>query len=208
MVISRAHGGTLTLWLKELDPYIEVIATDTTAFLPIVLKMPGLQTTVHISLYMPTHSKDSEFVSDLAELRNCLDNLVERYTDPVIYIRGDGNVNANNTPRVILLQQFIRDYELVSIKIGHNTYHHFVGDGLYDSDIDVILHTVHEQVTENVTNILCKHDDPAILSHHDVILSRFTIPTLPTTQPRQLNNIAPKIEHSRTKNKLVKRWTA
>ena len=36
-------------------------------------------------------------------------------------------------------------------------------------------------------------------THHDVILSRFTIPTLPTTQPRQLNNIAPKIEHSRTK---------
>ena len=48
MVRSRAHGGTLTLWLKKLDPYIEVIATDTTAFLPIVLKMTGLQTSVQI----------------------------------------------------------------------------------------------------------------------------------------------------------------
>ena len=128
MVRSRAHGGTLTLWLKELDPYIEVIATDTTAFLPIVLKMPGLQTSVHISLYMPTHSKDSEFVSDLAELRNCIDNLVERYTDPIIYILGDGNVNPNNTARVIHLKQLIRDYQLVRIETGHNTYHHFVGD--------------------------------------------------------------------------------
>ena len=91
------------LWMKELDPYIEVIPTNTTAILPIMFKMPGLKTTVHIALYMPTHGKDSDFVSDLAELRNCLDDLAGRSDDPIIYIRGDGNVNPNNSIRVTLL---------------------------------------------------------------------------------------------------------
>ena len=74
------------LWLKELDPFIEVITTNTAAFLPIIFKMPGLKTSIHVTLYMPTHGKDSEFVSDLPELRNCLDNLIERFSDPILYI--------------------------------------------------------------------------------------------------------------------------
>ena len=78
LVKSRAFGSTMMLWMKELDPYIEVIPTNTTAILPIMFKMPGLKTTVHIALYMPTHGKDSDFVSDLAELRNCLDDLAGR----------------------------------------------------------------------------------------------------------------------------------
>ena len=79
LVKSRAIGGTLMLWQKELDPFIEVLSVNTTAFLPVIFRMPGLMTSIHISLYLPTHSKDSEFVSDLADLRNCLDELIERF---------------------------------------------------------------------------------------------------------------------------------
>jgi hypothetical protein len=88
LVQSRASGGTLVLWLRELDPYVEVIPTNTNAFLPIVLSMPGLQTTVHITLYMPTHGRDTEFVSDLAVLRNCMDEVKTRFTDQ-LYISGE-----------------------------------------------------------------------------------------------------------------------
>ena len=199
LVKSRAHGGTLMMWLKELDPFIEVINTNTAAFLPIVFKMPGLKTSVHVTLYMPTHGKDSEFVSDLAELRNCLDNLIERFSDPVLYIRGDSNVNSNNISRVVLLQQLIKDYALVRTEVGHHTYHHFVGSGLYDSDIDIILHTAGHSVCETVTQVICKHDNPAILSHHDVIMSSFTVPTQAIAQPRRLHDIAPKLHHIRTR---------
>ena len=187
------------MWLRELDPFIEVISTNTTAFLPIIFKKPGLQTSVHISLYMPTQGKDSEFVSDLAELRNCLDELIARYTDLVLYIRGDGNVNSNNTVRVTLLKQLISDYNLVQTVTGHNTYHHFVGNGMYDSDIDILLHTSDDNVDETVTKIMCKHDNPDILSHHDVILSSFTIPIKEEHPPSPLNAIAPKIKHIRTR---------
>ena len=67
---------------------------------------------------------------------------------------------------------------------------------MYDSNIDIILHTVNEHVTESVTSILCKNENPAILSHHDVILSSFTLPII---QPGHVYDIAPKLEHSRMK---------
>jgi hypothetical protein len=130
LVKSRAFGGTLMLCLKELDPFKEVIPTNTAAFLPVIVKMPGLMTTVHITLDMPNSGKDSEFVSDLAKLRNCIDILNERFTNPILYMRGDANVNANNTTRVILLRQLMNDYNLIRTETGHFTYHHFVGEGL------------------------------------------------------------------------------
>ena len=189
---STAYGGTLTVWHKYLDPYIEVVPTSTTAFLPIILKMPGLKTTIHITLYLPTHSKDDEFISDLAELRNCLDNLVSRYGDPVLFIKGDGNVNENNKTRVILLQQIIQEYNLVKTELGHKTYHHFVGNnGVYDSDIDILLHFKTKDVTVTVMEIICKDTNPVILSHHDPIISSFTIPVCSEPQPKTLNIIAP-----------------
>jgi hypothetical protein len=184
---------------RELDPYVEVIPTNTTAFLPIVLSMPGLQTTVHITLYMPTHGRDTEFVSDLAELRNCMDELKTRFTDPIIYIRGDGNVNSNNDSRVVLLQQLILDYNLARTETGHHTYHHFVGNGMYDSDIDILLHSKGEHISEAVTEVLCKYDNPDILSHHDVILSSFTIPSQVVSHSKSMYDPAPKIDHVRTK---------
>ena len=95
------------IWLKELDPYVEVITNTSTAFLPIILKMPGLKTSIHVSIYLPTHGKDSEFVSDVADLRNCLDDLTRIHADAVIYIRGDSNVNPKNSMRVSLLQTTI-----------------------------------------------------------------------------------------------------
>ena len=199
LVKSRAHGGTLMLWRKEFDPFIEVISTNTTSFLPVIFKKPGLVTTAHITLYMPTHGKESEFVADLAELRNCLDELNHRFSKPILYIRGDGNINPNNTARAALLQQILRDYSLTRTYIGHTTYHHFVGDGMYDSNIDLLLHTSEDNISESVSTIVCKNENPAILSHHDVILSDFSVPTQAVTYTSALHNIAPRVEHARSK---------
>ena len=130
-----------------------MINTKNTAFLPIILNMPGLRVSIHVSIYLPTHGKDSEFVADLADLRNCLDDLVEQFTDPVIYIRGDSNVNAKNKLRNSLLKQLIKDYSLSRQETGHNTYHHFVGNGNSDSQIDLLLYSSDQNVEEKVTYI-------------------------------------------------------
>ena len=131
LVRSRAFG---VLWLREFDPYIEVIPTNITAFLSIMLSNKHAWSTNNSSCNSVsnsvTHGKDTEFVSDLAELRNCMDELKTSFTDTIIYIRGDGNVNSNNDSRVVLLQQLILDYNLARMETGHHTYHHFVGNGM------------------------------------------------------------------------------
>ena len=172
---------------------------QTTAFLVVILSPPGIKKSVHVSLYMPTHSKDSEFVSDMADLRKCLDDVSTSIPNPVVYIRGDSNVNKNNTARVTLLQQLIRDFSLIRVDTGHNTYHHFVGNGLYDSNIDILLHTDGDNICETISEIMCKDDHPAILSHHDILISSCTIPGATLVQPGHHESVAPRLQHSRMK---------
>ena len=136
---SRAAGGTLVMWRKWLDPYIAVVPTMSSAFLPVILKLPGARLSIHIAIYLPTHGKDPEFISELASLKNCIDELISTHDNPIIFIRGDGNCNPKNHTRFQVLDHFIKDYKLTKVLIEHPTYHHFVGNGQFDSNIDIIL---------------------------------------------------------------------
>ena len=130
---------------------------------------------------MPTQGKDAQFVSDLADLRICLEELCESYPDAILYIRGDANVNRKNRNRVALLESFLLDFHLANVQILHKTYHHFVGDGAFDSNVDILVHSAGISVPESVNEILCKLDQP-LLSHHDIILSQFTLPAQASQQ--------------------------
>ena len=124
---SKAKGGTMVLWRKYLDPHVKLIDVNSTAFLPLLLSMPGRCPSLHVALYMPTHGQDTEFVSELASLRNCLDHQIATHSNLCIYIRGDSNVNAKNTNRVSMLKSFMQHFNLTETIITHKTYHHFVG---------------------------------------------------------------------------------
>ena len=173
---SRTFGGTLGLWRRSLDPYVTVHPTETCSFLPIILKYPGCKTSIHFAIYLPTHGKDAEYVADMASLINCIEELSSTYNDPVFFIRGDGNTNPKNTNRLNILNHFISHFSLKQVNILHPTYHHFTGNGRFDSKIDIILHSLFQSVTEVVTGIHCKNENPEISSHHDVIFSSFTLP--------------------------------
>ena len=86
MVKNRTAGGTLLLWRKCLDPYVTIHLVLTTAFTPLVLKIPGVQISIHIVIYLPTHGKDAGFVSELADLRLCIEELTELYPGCLIFI--------------------------------------------------------------------------------------------------------------------------
>ena len=179
LVSSHATGGTLCLWRRSLDPFITVYKTTSPSFTPIVLSLPDHGVSIHVGLYLPTHGKDTEFVSDLAELGICLDELAEKYPTALFFIRGDSNVNQKNTKRVALLQNFINTFSLSSVQLNHKTYHHFVGDGCFDSSVDVILHSSSLSKPEYASKIMCKLENPLILSHHDIIISRCSLPHTP-----------------------------
>ena len=63
---SRAKGGTLALWRKYLDPYITIYQVQSSSFLPLILRLPDSRISVHVAIYLPTHGRDIEFLSELA----------------------------------------------------------------------------------------------------------------------------------------------
>ena len=85
------------------------------------------------------------------------------------------------------------------VVISHPTYHHFVGNGQYDSNIDIILHTAPEKTTEQVLKIMCRNNHPEISSHHDLIFSELPLPyQVPPTEPIG-NIVAPRTVYQRRK---------
>ena len=170
MVKNHSVGGTLVLWQRDIDPYIMVYPVRTSSFTPIVFRPPGYQPSVHVALYLPTHGRDSEFVTELASLKICLEELIELNPEAPVYLRGDANVNDKNTTRVALLQQFLGEFHLHKVHIQHKTYHHFVREGQFDSNVDVIIHSSSITVPERITEVMCQLDHPNIMSHHDIII--------------------------------------
>ena len=118
-----------------------------------------------------------------------------------IYIRGDANVNIKNIDRVNIFNSFKNHLDLIETKTAHKTYHHFVGGGLFDSNVDVILQSkgsFEPAEVESITGILCKNEFPELNSHHDVILSLFSLPPgNPDTISADLIT-APRLDHHRT----------
>ena len=196
---SKSLGGTLVLWKKELDPFVTILAVDTPAFVALLLQIPEYKKSIHIALYLPTSGKDQQFVSELTNLRACLEKWSALHPDSLIFIRGDSNVNKNNVNRNIMFQHFLTHFTLKSVPIPHPTYHHFTGNGKHDSNIDILLHSSEQGCNEWVTKIMCKHQFPMILSHHDIILSSFTL--LPGTIPVVHGDLptAPRIPNQRQK---------
>ena len=173
---NRSNGGTMILWKHSLDKFVTVIPTETHSFLAILFQPPDSPPSLHVSLYLPTSGKEAEFVAEVTKLRIFLEDFSESQPRSLVFIRGDANVNFNNKPRVKIFKNFMNSCALRYVPIQHKTYHHFLGDGLFDSNLDVLLHVDDKDITEEVLNIFCQKDYPDIGSHHDIIASSFTLP--------------------------------
>ena len=171
MKSSKANGGTMLLWKRELDPYV-TIDQDlcTPAFLPLFLNLPGFTSTIHISVYLPTSGRDDQFMEDLSTLSSYMDKVRCNTPDMTFYLRGDFNVNEKNQRRTDILNSFIKTHNLQEMDNGHLTYHHFMGNGESDSKLDRIFTTSLE--SEMLDAVICRKNDPLIDSHHDVLISR------------------------------------
>ena len=89
------------------------------------------------------------------------------------------------------------NFNLYNIPLGHKTYHHFTGAGLFDSAIDVILCT-DQFGLEEIKNVFCQHEYPFINSHHDPIISMCNLPYSEIPVPPS-NPEAPVIPNTRMK---------
>ena len=198
---SRAKGGTMALWPSSLDPYITILPTTTPAILPCRVRMPGLVESVHFCIYFPTAGQEEIFVETLAALSVFLEDIYENGDGQTpVFIRGDANASSKNVSRSRIFNHFIARHNLHRLTFNHHTYHHFIGTGQFDSDLDVILFTNTPGTSESLHNIICKHQDPLINSHHDLIITSCTIPLAPAPA-HNLHQLplAPKIQNSRQK---------
>ena len=196
----RAKGGTMLLWDSSLDPFLTILPTDSSSILPCRLCMPGCRTSYHFCIYFPTAGQDDKFVELLADLSNFLCDIYEKGDGELpIFIRGDANASSRNASRSTIFNHFLSQHNLHRTILGHNTYHHFIGDGQFDSDLDVLLYSNIPNCTEILTDILCKHRNPLLESHHDLIISSFSLPSSPPAPASRHLITAPKIPNDRQK---------
>ena len=173
-----------------------------------MLEKPGYQTSIHITIYLPTAGKESEFVKELSILQNTIDKLCDEHPDSLVFIRGDAN--ASLCPRVGnkrdgLFQYFMEENKLDNAPINHKTYHHFTNNGMSDSCIDVIIFStissdgIPSSVTESVCKVICGKTNPAIDSSHDALLTTFSLPPRAFPEPTTDNIEAPRLQLTRHK---------
>ena len=171
---NRSVGGTMFLWRRDLEPYVEILKPSSPSHIAALFNYPGFVLSVHITIYMPTQGKDQQFFVDFADLRNSINDINNSFDNPILYIRGDININPKNKQRYPLLRKLLQDYHLNKVELVHPTYHHFMGNGLFDSPIDVLLYSDEASGGEEKIEIICKKENPTILSHHDMIISKFS----------------------------------
>ena len=199
LIKSRTHGGTLVLWKSYLDPHVTVLPLTTTSFLPILFHPPGFLHTIHICVYLPTAGKESQFLDELAKLTIAVEELSDSYPEAPIYLRGDFNASLSNAKRNNLLIHFCSEFGLLEVPIPFPTYHHFLGSGLSDSFLDKLLYSESVIDREILIDIHCKLSDPLIESHHDMIISSWSVPEKKEHLSSDENIVAPKVVNNRQK---------
>ena len=194
---NKTFGGTMVLWKQSLDSHISVPTQISTSFLPIIYSPPGSPPSIHCAVYLPTSGQETQFVEQLLELKALIEDLKDKYPEAIVFIRGDSNVNMNNKCRTKVFEHFSSELDLIKIPIDHKTYHHFVGEGLFDSNIDVILQSSKAKYKETLLTVLCRNDYPEVDSSHDIILSTVSIPSGPVLPTQQSLPLAPQVPNIR-----------
>ena len=195
------------MWRRALDPYVTVIPAQSSRILPIILELPGHQTSIHINIYLPTAGKEALFMDILALLQATIEELCDSYPNALVYVRGDANATfqlRTNNKRDKLFHHFCSESSLSPLDIPHKTYHHFTGNGESDSNIDVVLQSSVSSngapalQTEQLLLILCSNEDVRLNSHHDVIISSVQLPHI-QLQPHTPQAGVPRLENTRHK---------
>ena len=199
---SRAHGGTLAIWKKEIDAYITVLEPTSSHVLALILDRPGYRISAHITVYLSTAGRDADFMRDLANLQDTIDEINEKHPGALIFVRGDANASylpRKSNRRDELLRFFITENKFCFVDFNHKTYHHFMNQGLSDSNIDILLYP--ENNEETVNKVLCSKTNHLVDSSHDALISTIALPCQPVSELSDNDITAPRVEH--TKHKIV-----
>ena len=193
---KKAKGGTMMMWKKDLDVFMTPISTTSSSLLAFLFCPPNIRPSLQVSIYLPTSGRDIDFAEELSNLDHLITDITNKHPGILVFIRGDANVNFKNKKRCSLYNNLLRKFKLETTELHHPTYHHFTGDGKSDSQLDVLLHS--QGSCENLIKIVCKQIDPIILSHHDIVVSKFYLQSSQQPLLKQ-KHTAPRITNDRVK---------
>ena len=76
------------------------------------------------------------------------------------------------------MKTFLSQFSMSSLNLGHPTYHHFIGEGASDSQLDMLSLVL-------LPTLKNGKESPLITSHHNLILSSFKSSKIPYNPPPQ-----------------------
>ena len=177
--VENNLGRSAILWKDFLDPYITQFPCQSNSISCIKIMVDSNYPIFIVSLYMPTAGKDSLYVDTLAELTNLISDIYEKFIDPVILIGGDLNNSLKNKSRFSLWNHFISQYQISQINVQKPTYHHHIGDGIFDSFLDsALLINPPPNVSLSLSHQLCPLIYDILDSKHDTLIVRLQVPIL------------------------------
>ena len=174
-----AKGGTMAMWKHDLDPFVSSLPAISSSFHTIIFTPPRSAPSIHITLYLPTAGREDPFIEATVQLYDHILDLTNRFPDYSLFVRGDANVNSKNCKRLRILNSICSKFNLIRKEIGHKTYHHFVGKGMSDSELDVLIYKIPSE--EQLLKVYCIHENPLMTSHHDALMSCFFLPVVQHT---------------------------
>ena len=94
----------MALWKASLDPYITTLPSSLLSVLPLILDIPGFNTTAHIGIYLLTRGLEQEWMIAMGFLSMVVEDILCSHPGIPIYIRGNANSNPNHPSRPHVLQ--------------------------------------------------------------------------------------------------------
>ena len=89
----------MALWKVKYDQFVTVQPCPSPSILPLLFSPPGMVSSIHITIYLPTAGKDVEYYQEVTNLMQCIDDLTNCFPDALLFIRGDANANPKNVTR-------------------------------------------------------------------------------------------------------------
>ena len=111
-------------------------------------------------------------------------DIYKSFPNSVILIGGDLTNNFKNKPRYTIWTHFLAQYEVAQIELTKPTYHHHIGDGVFDSFIDrAFLINPPQHVSISLIQQLCPLTTPILDSKHDALIVKFQMPISQNSPP-------------------------
>ena len=171
--------GTAIGWDIDIDNFVTKLPVVSERFCGISYR-DAKSDILSYTLYLPTSGLDEEFLEVLSQLFSDINQ--HRQQNSVIVIGADTNQsNKSSTRRIEAMQTFCKDFSLKSVLISSEpTFHH--NNQTSSSQIDHILYFLPEscEIDLQFYEQLCKLDNSANLSSHDVIIGNLKLPLILT----------------------------